>query len=104
MTCSLYSCCLRTGSLRLLFCEIRVKHGGRREIQFKNTEETPSDMSVPEYILFLLLLLFFKGAPVIGQNLWPGFEPLWLASDLSTCQSYAQALLICGGNCRLMVP
>ena len=72
MTCSLYSGCLRTGSLRLLFCEIRVKHGGRREIQFKNTEETPSDMSVPEYMFFF----FFKGTSVTGQNLWPGFEPL----------------------------
>lgn len=75
MTCSLYSGCLRTGSLRLLFCEIRVKHGGRREIQFKNTEETPSDMSVPEY-MFCFVLFCFKGTPVTGQNLWPGFEPL----------------------------
>ena len=46
--------------------------------------------------MFFFFFFFLKGAPVIGQNLWPGFEPLWLVSDLSTCQSYAQALLICG--------
>lgn len=70
MTCSLYSGCLWTGSLRLLFCEIRVKHGGRREIQFKNTEETPSEMSVPEYIYIYLkeLLLLAK---VYGLDLNP---------------------------------
>ena len=61
-------------------------------IQFKNTEETPSEMSVPEYGFFK------KEAPVIGQSLWPGFEPLWLASDPSTCQSYPQTLLRCGNR------
>lgn len=60
-------------------------------IQFKHMEETPSEMSVPEQILFK------KGASVIGQSLWAGFEPLWLASDTSTCQSYAQPLHRCVG-------
>lgn len=73
MTCSLYSGCLRTGSLRLLFCEIRVKHGGRREIQFKNTEETPSDMSVPEYMFCFVLVLkeLLLLAKIYGLDLNP---------------------------------
>ena len=71
MTCSLYSGCLRTGSLRLLFCEIRVKHGGRREIQFKNTEETPSDRSVPDYMFFFFLKELLLLAKIYGLDLNP---------------------------------
>ena len=75
MTCSLYSGCFGTGSLRLLFCEIRVKHGGRGEIQFKNTEETPSEMSVPEYVFFFFFFFFLKEllllAKIYGLDLNP---------------------------------
>lgn len=44
----------------------------------------------------ICFLFFFKRSSCYWPKSMAGFEPLWLASDLSTCQSYAQALLICG--------